>query len=44
MGFIEKGKGDGARCLTGGKRLFNKGYFIEPTIFVDVNDSMIIAK
>lgn len=30
--------------LLGGKRVGEKGYFIEPTIFVDVTDHMTIAK
>ena len=30
--------------VTGVKRHGEKGYFIEPTIFADVKDDMIIAK
>lgn len=30
--------------MTGGKRVGEKGYFIEPTIFVDVKDNMTIAR
>jgi aldehyde dehydrogenase (NAD+) len=44
LGYIEKGKNEGAKLLTGGKRVGNKGYFIEPTVFADVNDDMVIAK
>ena len=44
LGYIESGKKEGAKLLTGGKRIGNKGYFIEPTIFADVNDSMQIAR
>lgn len=44
MGFIEKGKKEGATLLTGGKRPNRKGYFIEPTVFADVTDDMTIAK
>ncbi|TPE49472.1 aldehyde dehydrogenase family protein [Maribrevibacterium harenarium] len=38
MSYIEKGKAEGLRLLTGGKRPagFDKGYFIEPTVFADV--------
>src|SRR6516225_6249862 len=36
MGFIEAGKKEGATLLTGGKRLGERGYFIEPTVFSDV--------
>ena len=44
MGYIEKGKNEGAKLLTGGKRVGNKGWFVEPTVFADVQDSMTIAK
>ena len=44
MGYIETGKKEGARLLQGGKRVGSKGYFIEPTVFVDVKDDMTIAK
>lgn len=44
LGYIDKGKSEGATCLTGGSRIGNKGYFIEPTVFANVNDNMAIAK
>lgn len=44
MGYIDSGKKEGAKLLTGGKRLGEKGYFIEPTVFDDVKDQMKIAK
>lgn len=44
MSYIEKGKQIGARVVTGGERLGNKGYFVRPTIFADVKDDMIIAR
>lgn len=44
MGYIESGKKEGAKLLIGGKRVGNKGYFIEPTVFDDVKDDMKIAK
>ena len=36
--YIERGKSEGLHLLTGGKRPagFERGYFLEPTIFVDV--------
>lgn len=38
MGYIERGIAEGLTVLTGGKRAtgFERGYFVEPTIFVDV--------
>ena len=44
MAYIEKGKAEGARLLTGGARHGDKGYFIQPTVFADVQDDMTIAK
>lgn len=44
MNYIDIGKKEGAKLLTGGKRVGSKGWFVEPTVFADVNDSMTIAK
>ena len=44
LGFIESGKKEGAKLLTGGKRHGTKGFFVEPTVFADVQDNMTIAK
>jgi aldehyde dehydrogenase (NAD+) len=44
MGYIDAGKKDGAKMLLGGKRVGEKGYFIEPTVFTDVKDEMKIAR
>ena len=35
---------EGAELLTGGKRVGEKGYFIEPTVFAGVQDDMKIAR
>ncbi|MBX6313069.1 MAG: aldehyde dehydrogenase family protein [Isosphaeraceae bacterium] len=43
LSYIEKGKEQGARCVTGGERFGQKGYFIKPTVFADVRDDMAIA-
>ncbi|MBC8352286.1 MAG: aldehyde dehydrogenase family protein [Planctomycetes bacterium] len=43
LGYIEKGKEQGAACVTGGNRFGDKGYFVEPTIFTGVTDDMAIA-
>lgn len=42
-GFIEKGIAEGARLVAGGKRLNRPGFWIEPTVFADVTDGMVIA-
>ncbi len=48
MGFIETAKGEGARLVTGGSRpadpTLAKGFFIEPTVFADVKQTMRIAR
>jgi aldehyde dehydrogenase (NAD+) len=48
MGHIESGKDEGARLVAGGNRLEDgalaKGYFVAPTVFVDVQDTMRIAR
>lgn len=43
VNYINKGKEEGAELLTGGNHT-DKGYFVEPTVFADVDDKMSIAK
>ncbi|MCF6327025.1 MAG: aldehyde dehydrogenase family protein [Devosiaceae bacterium] len=43
MGYISTGIDEGARLITGGdKPALNKGYFIKPTIFADVDENSTI--
>lgn len=44
--YIAKGKGDGARLTTGGGRpeFTEQGWFVEPTIFADVDNNYAIAQ
>jgi aldehyde dehydrogenase (NAD+) len=44
MGYIESGRSDGATLACGGERVGNRGYFIRPTVFADVQDDMKIAR
>lgn len=46
VGYIERGRAEGARLLTGGGRPTGmaRGYFVEPTLFGDVDMSMTIAR
>jgi aldehyde dehydrogenase (NAD+) len=44
MGYIDAGKREGAKLLTGGNRVGQRGYFVEPTVFSDVRDNMKIAQ
>jgi aldehyde dehydrogenase (NAD+) len=44
--YIEKGKAEGANLVVGGGRPASqpKGWFVEPTLFIDVDNSMTIAQ
>jgi aldehyde dehydrogenase (NAD+) len=46
QGYIEKGQAEGARLALGGGRPadMNRGFFVEPTVFVDVEPTMTIAR
>src|SRR5258706_1513417 len=48
MSYVEVGKNEGAKLLTGGNRLasgaHSKGWFHEPTVFGDVNAKMRVAQ
>jgi len=46
LGYIEKGKAEGATLALGGGRPADlpKGWYVEPTMFVDVDNSMTIAQ
>jgi aldehyde dehydrogenase (NAD+) len=44
MSYIESGQREGAKLLCGGGRVGDRGYFIEPTVFADVQDQMKIAQ
>jgi betaine-aldehyde dehydrogenase len=46
--YIDAGRAEGARCVTGGERAsvpgLPDGYFVQPTVFADVGDGMRIAQ
>lgn len=44
MALIEAGKKEGATLMHGGQRHGTEGYFIQPTVFANVQDDMRIAK
>lgn len=44
LGYIDRGKAEGAELLTGGGRFGDRGYFVEPTVFAGVKDDMCIAQ
>jgi aldehyde dehydrogenase (NAD+) len=47
-GYLDIGKREGARAMSGGERLkgaeYDRGYFVPPTVFADVRDDMKIAQ
>ena len=45
LGYIETARAEGASLITGGGRGGDaSGYFVEPTVFADVEDDMTIAR
>ena len=42
--LMESGKKEGAKLQCGGERVGDKGYFVKPTVFSDVQDNMRIAR
>ena len=44
LDLIESGKKAGAKLLVGGQRHGDKGFFVQPTVFVDVQDNHRIAR
>jgi aldehyde dehydrogenase (NAD+) len=44
MGYIDSGRTEGAKLVCGGERVGDRGYFIQPTVFADVQDNMKIAE
>ena len=49
LGYIDIGRGEGAKCLTGGERLraggeINDGFFIKPTLLYGQNDMRVFQE
>jgi alpha-ketoglutaric semialdehyde dehydrogenase len=48
LSYVEVGKNEGAKMVTGGNRLdkgeYAHGYFMQPTVFIDVDPNMRIAQ
>jgi phenylacetaldehyde dehydrogenase len=43
-GYIDHGVGQGAKAATGGGRSGDKGYFVKPTVLVDVRQDMRVVQ
>ncbi len=46
LGYIDQGRAEGARVVVGGGRPDHlpRGYYVEPTLFADVDNTMTIAR
>ncbi|RIK69187.1 MAG: betaine-aldehyde dehydrogenase [Planctomycetota bacterium] len=44
MNYIDIGNKQGAKLVTGGSRVGDRGFFVEPTVFDGVRDDMTIAQ
>lgn len=44
LGYIETGKEEGARLVCGGEQVGTEGYYVRPTVFDGVTNSMTIAR
>jgi phenylacetaldehyde dehydrogenase len=43
-GYLESGKKEGAKAVTGGGREGNRGYFVQPTVLVNTTDTMKVVQ
>ena len=43
-GYLESGKKEGAKAVTGGERLGDRGYFVKPTVLVNTNEKMKVVQ
>lgn len=44
LGYIAQGQAERARLVCGGARVGQTGCFVQPTVFADVTDEMVIAR
>jgi aldehyde dehydrogenase (NAD+) len=44
LGYVELGKKEGAKVAHGGKRVGNKGYYVEPTVLINCNNNMRVMR
>jgi phenylacetaldehyde dehydrogenase len=43
-GYLESGAEEGAKAVIGGKKMSRPGYFVEPTVLVDVKPTMKVVR
>ena len=44
LNLIDVGKKEGAKLCTGGGKMGDRGYYVQPTVFADVKDNMTISR
>ena len=44
LDYVAKGEAEGARLVYGGQRIERDGFYMQPTVFADVEDDMVIAR
>ncbi|EDQ05108.1 NAD/NADP-dependent betaine aldehyde dehydrogenase [Sulfitobacter indolifex] len=44
LDYVAKGEAEGARLVYGGQRIERDGFYMQPTVFADVKDDMVIAR
>lgn len=44
MSYIQSGKDEGAKLVSGGNRIDRPGFFIEPTVFTECHDDMKMVR
>ncbi|SDF53332.1 betaine-aldehyde dehydrogenase [Sulfitobacter delicatus] len=44
LDYVAKGEAEGARLVYGGQRIERDGFYMQPTVFADVKDGMVIAR
>jgi len=44
LGYLESGLSEGAKAVVGGRKVGNRGYFVEPTVLVDTTQNMKVMQ
>jgi aldehyde dehydrogenase (NAD+) len=44
MSYFDIARADGLQCLTGGRRMERRGFFVEPTVYANVDNGCRIAR
>ncbi len=44
LSYLESGFSEGAKAVVGGRKVGNKGYFVEPTVLADTNQKMKVMQ